>query len=129
MSDPDGVPLPDPLLALLRGRAVCHIATVMPDGSPQTTLTWVGTDGEHVLVNTPFDSQKVRNVRRDPRVSVDLSSEDEPWRYSRVRGRVVEITDEGADAGIQEFPQRYTGGPSQGADPPPRPVEPGPDPY
>ena len=49
---------------LMREAAHCQIATIMPDGSPQLTQTWVDTDGEHILINTPASSQKIRNVRR-----------------------------------------------------------------
>jgi len=54
---------------LLKEKAYCQIATLMPDGSPQLTETWVDTDGQHILINTAEGRQKVRNVRRDPRVA------------------------------------------------------------
>ena len=60
------VPLPDELLDLLGRPSLCFVATIMPDGSPQLTQTWVSTDGEHILINTPDHSQKARNVARDP---------------------------------------------------------------
>ena len=67
------VPLPDDLLDLLRRPSLCFVATVMPDGSPQLTQTWVSTDGEHIVINTPDRSQKARNVARDPRVAVNIA--------------------------------------------------------
>ena len=103
--------LPDGLIALLRQPSPCFLATVMPDGSPQLTQTWVDTDGAHVIINTVQGSQKVRNIERDPRVAVVVSPRDNPSRYFQVRGRVLEITTEGAVDHIEALAQRYTGGP------------------
>jgi PPOX class probable F420-dependent enzyme len=105
------MPLPDDVAALLKRRAICYLATTMPDGSPQLTLTWADTDGEHVLINTVVGHQKTRNVERDPRVSVALSDPSDPTRYTQIRGSVVETTTEGAADHIEELSQRYTGGP------------------
>ena len=103
--------LPDDLLALLRGAAPCFVASVMPDGSPQLTETWVDTDGENVVINTVEGFQKVRNLRRDPRVSLNVCDPADVTRYFEVRGRVVDITDEGGWEHIEALSQRYTGGP------------------
>ena len=103
--------LPDDLLALLRGPSPCFVTTLMPDGSPQTTQTWVDTDGEHVLVNTVVGYQKTRNVERDPRVSVAVQDPENLFRYISVRGRVVGTTTEGATEHIEALSQRYTGRP------------------
>ena len=103
--------LPDALLDLLRRPSPCFLATLMPDGSPQMTQTWVDTDGRHVLVNTVDGHQKVRNMRRDPRVAVNVADPDDPSRYFEVRGRVVEVTEDGAREHIDELSQRYIGRP------------------
>ena len=103
--------LPDALLDLLRGASPCFVATLMPDGSPQLTQTWVDTDGEHVLVNTVEGFQKVRNLRRDARVALNVCDPDDVTRYYAVRGRVVDITAEGGAEHIEALSQRYTGRP------------------
>jgi PPOX class probable F420-dependent enzyme len=103
--------LPPDLIALLRQASPCHVATVMPDGSPQMTQTWVDTDGEHVVVNIVQGSQKDRNVTRDPRVAVNVSDPDQPSRYFEVRGRVTSTTTEGGADHIEALAQRYLGGP------------------
>ena len=103
--------LPPDLIALLREASPCHVATVMPDGSPQMTQTWVDTDGESVLVNIVQGSQKDRNVTRDPRVAVNVSDPGQPSRYFEVRGRVTSITTEGGADHIEALAQRYLGGP------------------
>jgi PPOX class probable F420-dependent enzyme len=94
---------------LLRERAYCQIATTMPDGSPQLTETWVDTDGEHILINTAVGRQKERNVRRDPRVAVQVFEPNNDYRIFSVRGRVVEISEDGADAMIDRLAKKYIG--------------------
>ena len=103
--------LPDELLALLRQPSTCYVATVMADGSPQLTQTWVDTDGEHVLINSVQGYLKVRNIERDPRVAVAVSDPNKPSRYFQVRGRVVGITTEGAVEQIEALAHKYLGTP------------------
>ncbi len=92
---------------LLREPAYCQLATVMPDGSPQVTQVWVDTDGEHILINTAEGRQKERNVRRDPRVAVNVVDPANAWRIAMVRGRVVDVTTAGADQLIDQLAKKY----------------------
>jgi PPOX class probable F420-dependent enzyme len=94
---------------LLGEPAFCQLATLMPDGSPQITQVWVETDGEHVLINTIEGSQKEKNVRRDPRVAVNVVDPKNAWRIAMVRGRVVEVTTEGAIEQIDRLAKKYIG--------------------
>lgn len=103
--------LPDGLLALLRGPSPCFIATTMPDGSPHLTETWVDTDGTHLLVNSVEGFRKVRNLERDPRVALNVLDPDRLSHHYNIRGRVVDITKEGAREHIESLAQRYLGGP------------------
>lgn len=103
--------LPARLIELLQGSSLCFLTTLMPDGSPQTTETWVDTDGEHVVINTVQTHLKVRNVERDPRVSVAICNSADPSRYYAVRGHVTNITTEGGAEHIESLSKRYTGGP------------------
>jgi PPOX class probable F420-dependent enzyme len=105
------VRLPADLLDLLHRPSLCFLATAMPNGSPQLTQTWVDTDGEHVLVNSVQSHVKARNIARDPRVAVAVSDPDDPSRYFQVRGRVREVTTEGAVDHIEKLSHKYTGGP------------------
>jgi PPOX class probable F420-dependent enzyme len=105
------VPLPDGLLDLLRRPSPCFVATLMPDGSPQLTQTWVTTDGDHIQINIVDGMQKARNIARDPRVAVNISDPDNPSRYYGVRGRVIRTTTDGADTSIDEISQKYLGRP------------------
>jgi PPOX class probable F420-dependent enzyme len=103
--------LPDELLRLCRTASPCFVSTLMPDGSPQLTETWVDTDGSHMVLNIVEGSQKAKNLRRDPRIAVAVADPESPAHYLAVRGRVVDITTEGAVEHIEELSQRYTGGP------------------
>ena len=93
---------------MLREPAYCQIATATP-GSPQITQVWVDTDGQHVLVNTAEARQKTRNIRRDPRVAVNVVDPHNGWRLATIRGRVVEMTTEGSDEFIDRLAQKYLG--------------------
>lgn len=97
------------LQALLGEPASCQVATLMPDGSPHLTQVWVNTDGEHILVNTFEGAQKLRNIRRDPRVAVNVVDPGNAWRLASIRGRVVDIATEGADDHIDELARKYLG--------------------
>ena len=103
--------LSEDLLALLREPSTCYLATSMADGSPQLTQTWVSTDGEHILINTPDHSQKARNVARDPQVAVNIVDPDNTRRYFAVRGRVIAATTEGGRQSIDEISGKYLGRP------------------
>jgi PPOX class probable F420-dependent enzyme len=105
------VDLPGGLIDLLHQPSPCFLATLMPDGSPQMTETWVDTDGAHVIINTVQGSQKVRNIERDPRVAVSVSDPSSASRYYAIRGRVVNVTTEGGAEHIETLAQRYLGGP------------------
>jgi PPOX class probable F420-dependent enzyme len=96
----DMIELSAHLQQLLQKRVVCSFATLMPDGSPQLTQTWVDTDGTYILINSVEGHQKVRNVRRDQGVMVSVLDPDQWQSATTIRGRVVEITREGADLGI-----------------------------
>lgn len=101
----------DELLTLLHRPTACFVTTLMPDGSPQITQTWVDTDGEHVVINIVGGSQKSRNITRDPRVAVAIADPDNASRYLAVRGVVTEMTTDGGVEHIEQLAQKYTGGP------------------
>ncbi len=101
--------IPEKYLDLFQKRAFAHLATLMPDGSPQVTPVWVDYDGDFVLVNSAKDRQKDLNMKRDGRVALSIQDPDDPYRYFQVRGHVVEITDQGADAHIDKMAKKYLG--------------------
>jgi len=91
--------------------AFAHLSTLMPDGSPQSTPVWIELDGKHVSFNSARGRMKDKNVRRDPRVALSIADPANPYRYLEVRGRVVEITEKGADEQINRLSQKYLGKP------------------
>ena len=95
---------------LAKGQNLATVVTLMPDGQPQALLTWVDTDGEHLLVNTEPQRQRAKNVRRNPRITVLIHSDSDPWDWSEVRGRVVDTVG-GSEARehIDKLSRRYTG--------------------
>ncbi len=90
-------------------RAFAHLATLMRDGSPQVTPIWFNSDSVYILINSAAGRTKDRNIRRNPRVALAIMDPKNPYRYIQVRGRVVEITTEGADAHIDALAGKYTG--------------------
>ena len=104
--------IPEAYQDLFRKKAFAHLATVMPDGSPQVTPVWVDYDGTHILVNSAKGRVKDRNMSARPQVAVEILDPDNPYRYIAVRGIVVAITEEGAADHINHvLAPRYTGKP------------------
>lgn len=101
--------IPDKYLDLFSKRAFASLATLMPDGSSQVTPVWVDLEGAVVIVNTARGRQKDKNMRRDPRVAMAIIDPENPYRYLEIRGRVAEITEEGADAHIDKMAKKYLG--------------------
>lgn len=104
-----GIPVPPSVRQLLEGKNLAHVATVMKDGSPQVTAVWIDIQGDRIVVNTAEGRTKPRNVRRDPRVAISIVDQQNPYRAAFIRGRVVEITPEGAEDHIDRMAQKYTG--------------------
>jgi len=101
--------IPEEYLDLFEKRAFAHLATLMEDGSPQVTPVWIDFDGTYILVNSARGRVKDRNMRRDPRVAIEIIDPDDPYRYFQVQGKVVEITEEGAADHIDKMAQKYMG--------------------
>ena len=101
--------IPEKYLDLFQKRAFAHLATLMKDGSPQVTPVWIDFDGTYLLVNSAAGRVKDENMRRDPRVAIEIIDPDDPYRYFQVRGRVVEITDQGASDHIDKMAKKYLG--------------------
>lgn len=104
------MPLDEDTLRLAKGTNLATVVTLMPDGQPQALLTWVDTDGEHILVNTEPQRQRARNLRRDPRVTVLIHAADNAYDWSEVRGHVVDMVGgDPARSHVDEVANRYTG--------------------
>ena len=96
--------------ALAKGKNFAAFTTLLPDGQPMTHVMWVDCDDEHVLINTERHRQKAKNIRRDPRVTVTIWDQDDPYRYAEVRGEVVDIVaGPEARAHIDQLSMKYHG--------------------
>jgi len=93
---------------LLKGRNFASVATVGPDGLPQVTPNWVDWDGEHVVINTAEGRVKPRNIRERPVITVCVVNHDNPYQYVALTGP-AEISEDGAEAHINELSHRYFG--------------------
>ena len=103
--------IPASHLDLVACPPVAALSTLGADGYPQTSVVWCDFDGECVRVNTMRGFAKERNMRRDPRVTLLCYDARQPSRYLEVRGRVVEMTEEGAEAHLDALASAYAGRP------------------
>jgi PPOX class probable F420-dependent enzyme len=102
--------IPDKFLDLVtKKKAFAHLATTMPDGSPQVTPVWIDYANGVLRVNTAKGRTKARNMQTGARVAVAIQDPDNPYRYLQVRGRVKHMTEQGADAHIDALAKKYLG--------------------
>src|SRR3954453_14394434 len=101
---------------LLESRNVATVATLNPDGGPQTSVVWVKRDGDAVLFSTTKQRQKGRNLARDPRISLTVFDSENPELYAEIRG-TAEITDDPDRTGAREIARGYMDG-ELGPEPP-----------
>jgi PPOX class probable F420-dependent enzyme len=103
--------IPEKFRSLLSddAKTFADLATIFPDGSPQVTPVWFDTEGDAIRVNSAKGRWKDRNMRREPRVALAIMDPANPYRHLQIRGRVVRITEEGADAHIDRLAKKYLG--------------------
>ena len=94
---------------LINAKNFGHIATINKDGSPQVSPVWIDLDGEHLIVNSEAKRLKVRNIKRDPRVSVSIQNAANPYQYIEIRGKAVDVTEKGGFQGIDKLAKKYMG--------------------
>lgn len=101
------VAIPDQYKDLLTKKAFAHLGTLMKDGSPQVTPIWFDYDGAHLLIKSAKGRWKDKNMRSRPKVALSILDPDNPYRYMQIRGTVVEVTENGADAHIDSLAKKY----------------------
>jgi PPOX class probable F420-dependent enzyme len=101
--------IPEQYHDLLASTALAHIATIGPNGEPQVTPVWFGWDGEHVRFSQTTTRQKLRNLRREPRIALSIVDPTNPLRYLEIRGRVVAVESDPELAFINRMAQKYLG--------------------
>jgi PPOX class probable F420-dependent enzyme len=102
--------IPEKYLPLLtEKKAFAHLATLMPDGSPQVTPVWFFYEKGKFLVNTARGRVKDKNMTKNAKVALSIIDPDNPYAHVAVRGTIVSITEEGADANINALTKKYIG--------------------
>jgi PPOX class probable F420-dependent enzyme len=104
-------PLTPAMKELLDRPNFAHLATLMPDGSPQSVPVWVGREGDRIVICTGEASLKARNTRRDPRVALSVVDQGNPYEEIQIRGRVVERRPDSTFAVMDPISRKYTGKP------------------
>ena len=94
---------------LLQAKNFCHVATLRSDGSVHGVPVWVDVQEGRPVLNSAEGRAWVRNIERDPRVTLTVANMENPYEYLEVRGRVAERTHEGADEHIDAMAKKYLG--------------------
>ena len=101
--------IPEKYRDLFEKKAFAHLATLNSDGTPQVTPVWVDYDGKYIVVNSARGRRKDKNMEHNRAVALSIQDPENPYRYLEVRGRVEEITEDGADQHIDKMAKKYMG--------------------
>ncbi|HEX2027611.1 MAG TPA: PPOX class F420-dependent oxidoreductase [Nitriliruptorales bacterium] len=111
--------IPESHRDLLDAPGFAHLASLGPDGAPQSHPVWYDFEDGRVVISTTKNRQKYRNVTRDERVALSILDPENPYRYLEIRGRVVSIEDDpekrlvddlaGKYLGVDEYPDKQPG--------------------
>jgi PPOX class probable F420-dependent enzyme len=95
---------------IFEGKNFVFISSIMRDGSPQVTPTWVDIENGNILVNTAIGRIKHKNISRDPRVALAIADQNNPYDMVTVRGRTIEqVTGDAAEEHIDKMAKKYIG--------------------
>ena len=94
---------------LVTGRSLAHVATIGPDGEPQSTPIWIDGDADVIRFSQTTARQKYEKLQREPRVALSMIDLEDPYRYLEVRGRVVEVREDADNAFIDSLAHKYLG--------------------
>lgn len=100
--------LNDKVRALIDGNNFLNVATINPDGAPQSSIVWCTRDGDDVLFSVTRERRKTRNMRRDPRVSLTVYNMEDPYEYAEIRG-TASLSEQDGRALIDELSNEYIG--------------------
>jgi PPOX class probable F420-dependent enzyme len=94
---------------LLKAKNFCHVSTLRRDGSVHGVPVWVDVKQGRAVLNTAEGRIWPNNLARDPRVTMTVQNQENPYEYVEIRGRVAERTHEGADEHIDALAKKYLG--------------------
>lgn len=101
--------IPDEAKHLFENQDFAHVATINPDGTPQVSAVWIAMDGDLITFNTAEGRVKAKNLHANPAVAISIHAQDNPYENLNVQGKVVEMTQDGADEDIDALAKRYMG--------------------
>ena len=99
--------IPDEAKHLFENKDFAHVATINPDGTPQVSAVWIALDGDLITFNTAAGRVKPNNLSANPAVAISIHGQENPYENLIVQGKVVEITNDGADDDIDALAKRY----------------------
>ena len=94
---------------LLHSTALAHVATIGPEGEPQSNPVWFGWDGEHLLFSQTTGRQKYRNLQGNPRIAVSIVDPENQYRYLEIRGTVIRFDPDPNLDFINSMAKKYMG--------------------
>ena len=92
---------------LLERPLFAHLATVRPDGAPQSSVMWFAWDGSRIRMTHTRTRQKFANLAREPRVALSIADPDDQYRFLEIRGRVEKIEDDPEGEFYRSLQRRY----------------------
>jgi len=101
--------LTDAQKSVIEGKNFAHVATYFPNGTVQVNPVWVNVEGDRVLINSAEGRAKVKNLRANPNITLEINNHDNPYEYVEIRGKVIEMTHDGADDHIDALAKKYMG--------------------
>lgn len=101
--------VPQKFQDILESKALAHVATLMEDGTPQVSPVWFDVEGDKIRINSAKGRVKDVNMRARPAVSLSIVDPGNDYRHVAIRGKVVKVTEEGADAVIDALAKKYLG--------------------
>lgn len=99
--------IPEQYQDLLTKQSFAHIATIGPNGEPQSTPVWIDWDGQYILFSQTKSRQKLHNLQREPRIALSMTDPANPYRYLEVRGVVESVEDDPNNAFINKMAKKY----------------------
>ena len=98
----------EPVAKIIKKKSFAFLGTLMKDGSPHVSPVWIDiTDNNIILINTAKGRIKQKNVSSDPRVSISLTDDENPYSMVTIRGQVIEQTSDDADKHIDKLAKKY----------------------
>ena len=97
------------IINLMEGTNFASFATLLDNGSPHVAPTWIDHEGNTILINTAIGRVKEKNVKKDPRVAISIYDNKNPYHMVSIRGKVADITTNGAEEHIDKLAKRYFG--------------------